>query len=241
MPKILTAAGKGAELTPTEADSLFYREVNPQSVSYTVDTGDNLATIEYTGAGGHTITLPDVSTLLAAEDTGAFMVRIKHGGTGTLTVARGTGNTIEGAAANITLNENGCVTLKAGSVADDWMVVSRYNQLSGTFTGTLTGVTTSPTANCRYSIVGDLAAINFPEITGLSNTTGATITGLPSVLVPQIAQHMPARIVNYGITGTGLVLIEGSLISLYPDAGGSGFNASGLKGIWPCTVSFFLV
>lgn len=126
MPEIITAAGKGAELTPTQADSLFYREVNPQSGNYTVDTGDNLATVEYTGSGGHTITLPDASTLLAAEDTGAFMVRIKHGGTGTLTVARDTGDTVDGGAANITLIENGCVTLKCGSVADDWMVLDNY-------------------------------------------------------------------------------------------------------------------
>ena len=158
MTTILTAAGKGAKLTPTEADALFYREVNPQAGNYTVDTGDNLATIEYTGSGGHSITLPDASTLLAAEDTGAFETRIKNGGTGTLTVAFNTGDTADGVDADITLQINDCITLKCGSVTDDWMIVSLYSEYNGVITGTFTTASTSAGAQAAENVAHGLGS-----------------------------------------------------------------------------------
>lgn len=113
----------------------------------------------------------------------------------------------------------------------------------GSFTGTLTGCTTLPTGTCYYSIVGDLAMITFPQIVGVSNTTAATITGMPSVLTPPtLAQNVPASVMDNGATNQyGFVSITGTTITLKPDVAGSNFTASGNKGINACTVSFLLV
>jgi len=59
---------------------------------------------------------------------------------------------------------------------------------SGTFTGTLTGCTTSPTGTCAYAIAGNVCTLFVASITGTSNTTAMTITGLPSAAQPTRTQ-----------------------------------------------------
>lgn len=68
-----------------------------------------------------------------------------------------------------------------------------YNQpssgaglVTGTFTATLTGVTTTPTTTVNYAcITGYMCVLNFAgTLTGTSNGTGMTITGLPSAAQP---------------------------------------------------------
>lgn len=126
MATLITRAGNAAALSANQHDENLKRETNPQSGNYTVVADDNRATVEYTGTGSHTITLPDVSTLLAGEDTGDFQVTIKNNGTGKVTVAPAALNTLDGVDEDYVLLVDESVTLKAGSVADDWMVVSMY-------------------------------------------------------------------------------------------------------------------
>ena len=59
---------------------------------------------------------------------------------------------------------------------------------SGTFTGTLTGCTTSPTGACYYAISGNVCTLFVAAITGTSNTTAMTITGLPAACQPARTQ-----------------------------------------------------
>ena len=60
--------------------------------------------------------------------------------------------------------------------------------VSGTFTGTLTGCTTSPTGTCVYAISGNLCTLFVAAVTGTSNTTAMTITGLPAACQPARTQ-----------------------------------------------------
>ena len=60
--------------------------------------------------------------------------------------------------------------------------------VSGTFTGTLTGCTTSPTGTCVYAISGSVCTLFVAGMTGTSNTTAMTITGLPAACQPARTQ-----------------------------------------------------
>lgn len=131
MATIITRAGKGSALSADEYDENLNQETNAQSGNYTVTTADNRSTVEYTGSGSESITLPDASTLLAAEDTGAFQVTVKHGGSGTLTIAFNTGDTVDGVDVDLTLQPDESVTLKCGSVTDDWMIVNDHRLVTG--------------------------------------------------------------------------------------------------------------
>lgn len=87
---------------------------------------------------------------------------------------------------------------------------------SGTFTGTLTGGTTSPTMTIYYTKIGKLVSLSMPlDLTATSNTTAKTITGMPAAIRPVRAQYTggftcvdnsgpPAM--SYGNVGTGGVI-----------------------------------
>ena len=55
---------------------------------------------------------------------------------------------------------------------------------SGSFTATLTGVSGSVTGTAYYSRVGPFVLLNIPSLSGASNATSLTITGLPATLWP---------------------------------------------------------
>jgi len=113
---------------------------------------------------------------------------------------------------------------------------------TGATTLTLTGCTTAPTGDARWSRNGNLVTIKFPQISATSNSTAATLTGsLPSQVRPAEEQVVLARVCDATTVAAGMVVIgtDGSL-TLFPSANGGNFTAAGTKGIFPCTVSFSL-
>lgn len=106
---------------------------------------------------------------------------------------------------------------------------------SGTFTATLTGCTTSPTGTVRYSRSGNIVTLHIPAISGTSNTTAMTLTGLPSALqVGTTTQNAVVRVTDNGTAsfGTAAIAAPGSAISFGIGASGSGtFTGSGTKGV----------
>lgn len=115
-------------------------------------------------------------------------------------------------------------------------------QDAGTTTLTLTGCTTSPTGDARWSRNGNQVSIRFPQITATSNTTAATLTGsLPAQIYPAAAQTVHASIVDNTTAVVGLVTIgTGGSLTLLPSPNGGNFTASGTKGIFSCTVNYSL-
>jgi hypothetical protein len=112
----------------------------------------------------------------------------------------------------------------------------------GTYTGTLTGCTTSPTTTLRYNKSDNVITLYIPDLTATSNSTSASITGMPSNIKPARQQICVVRAVNNGTYSFGLGIVsevDGS-ISLAIDALGNGFTASGTKGIAKTTVTYSL-
>ncbi len=125
MPTLRTRAGKGSDLTPTEADANFKRTVTQKTTTYACLVSDNNAVIE----GNHattafTITLGDAATMLAAE-TGSYVITITNIGAAVVTVARAGSDTINGAATSLTLNQYSTVTLQVVSAGDGYETIAR--------------------------------------------------------------------------------------------------------------------
>jgi hypothetical protein len=129
--------------------------------------------------------------------------------------------------------------------------VTGSNITSGTFTATLTGMTTTVTAPAVYAIVGDIATITIPFATGTSNSSTFTLTGIPSAIQPASSQPLfPLIAENAGLTNplaygqllTGgtiqfnLMVVVGSLIELTSNA----WAASGTKGFNVFTATYSL-
>lgn len=103
----------------------------------------------------------------------------------------------------------------------------------GSFTGILTGCSTSPSATFRYVRIGDLVVFSASSsLEATSNATTMTITGLPAWLTPSTLKTMNHIVKDNGtlIHGKLVIGIDG-VLTFYKDANSTAFTASGTKGI----------
>lgn len=111
---------------------------------------------------------------------------------------------------------------------------------TGSFTGTLTGCTTSPTGSIIWIKTGNIVTLTIPSITGTSNSTSCTVTGIPTRLQPSAARTVTGSYQDNGISAIGLFQISNTgVLTIFNAAGNSAFfTGSGTKGINSLTVSY---
>lgn len=109
---------------------------------------------------------------------------------------------------------------------------------TGTFTGTFTGFTSNPTGTCTWARIGKLCLLTFPNmstITGASNATTFTMTGLPAAIQPATLDQMislpPSMLINNTAPTTGQVTVTHASGTLtFGQNGANTWTASGTKG-----------
>lgn len=114
---------------------------------------------------------------------------------------------------------------------------------SGSFTGTLTGMTATITGIITWVAQGGLVYLSPPNagITGTSNATTMTMTGLPTYLIPNANRQAMARTIDSGTTtyGTANVATTG-VITFFKDANATAFTNTGTKGLNPTSLIYAL-
>lgn len=111
---------------------------------------------------------------------------------------------------------------------------------AGSYTGTLTGCTTSPTGTVEWSISDRVVTLEIPAITATSNTTAATITGMPVAARPASQQVGIGITQNNGVTGVARIAIgTDGVITLHVGTSAT-FTGSGGKGVEACSISYRL-
>jgi uncharacterized membrane protein len=106
---------------------------------------------------------------------------------------------------------------------------------------TLTGVTGSPMGTAFFVRQGNLVTATIPVITGTSNGSEATLTGLPAALWPDSDQVATAIIQDDAGIGVGTMVVQPTgIIVLTKDVGGGGFTSSGTKGVRRQTITWSL-
>lgn len=187
-------------------------------------------------------------------------IRISSGGAVTINApSSGTGLTVNGSSGSTPALNVATGTIQiGGSAGSSGQVLTSQGSSSapiwgngaslqtGTFTCTLTGFTATTNGTCGYSIAGNTATIFLSNggvgITGTSNSTSMTMTGLPVALRPAHNQSgMYAGTCNVGscFNLTGLIIDVGTsnstisfnLCSSVSNCTGGNFTASGTKGI----------
>jgi hypothetical protein len=109
------------------------------------------------------------------------------------------------------------------------------SRVTGSFTGTPTGMTTAPTATIKYEIApdGNTVTMGIPVFNGTSNASTATITGMPSAIAPTTGQNFTTFVVDSGTATTASILIAaaGVVIQFGKGAGfgPGGFTVTGAK------------
>lgn len=131
--------------------------------------------------------------------------------------------------------------LLLNATATAW-IIANPQQSSGTFTGTLTGCTSSPTATFAWKKIGDLVVLTHSSaLQGTSNSNAMTITGLPSAIIPNIGVGGAISLADngLGVIGSFEILAATSVITLFRSVvsgtavtiSSTGFTASGVKGL----------
>jgi hypothetical protein len=144
---------------------------------------------------------------------------------------------------NLLLENSRFITLTRPSVSYSTIIGSAFNSVdyqwgeTGSSTLTLTDCTTSPTGTATWLIQGRDVTIDVPDITATSNTTAATLTGLPPNLAPSVARLLVGGSVDSGTANVSAVRVETSgVITLFDGFGA--FTNSGTKGSYPFTLKY---
>jgi len=172
-------------------------------------------TVAFTGpvsfSGGVTITGP--STIIKTE----LFIQTSGGVSTFVVTGNVTGITVEGYGPT------------AGGLVD-------MTPDTGTFTATLTGCTTSPTATARWSRNGNQVTLTIPQLLGTSNANTCAITGLPPEIQATSAGCLMALPEDFVENGGALVntvsfaVLNSGTITLYLGGSSSGWGTTLTKG-----------
>ena len=185
----------------------------------------------------------------AADDaTGGFGHAIKVSGAYTLLIDNfrsGTPTSKWDLTANQGFLRNGGATTVDGSNITwptyfniDGNGVHMYAGRIDSFTGTLTGCTTSPTATIGVVQQGSDCTFEIPSLTATSNSTGCSITGIPAKYQPATDQNFAGVALNNGAAAfTAFQILAGSGTLTF----NSTFTGSGTKGSVAGPVRFKLI
>ncbi len=116
-----------------------------------------------------------------------------------------------------------------------------FNNLTGKFVMTLTGVITSPQVKVSWQRATSTGPITMtiPSVTGTSISNASYLTGLPTEFWPASLQIMMARIVNNGVVAAAVITFTtDGLVRLSPTPAGGAFTTSGEKGIGYTTITY---
>lgn len=111
--------------------------------------------------------------------------------------------------------------------------------VSGTFTGTMTGLVGTVTATCQYTISGRIVSVRLPlTLSGTSNANTCTITGMPTFLSPgsgmTLALPDSGFLNNSVVVNTVSAVVSGvfpGIVTFLLAGNAAGFNVAGGKGI----------
>lgn len=129
-------------------------------------------------------------------------------------------------------------------LASDGVNIIGPNGAISTFTATLTGVSPTVTGTATYTVINGIVFLTLPALSGASDSTACTITGLPAAIQSVSFLHPTSGIFGWALLeNDGAFLygnwsLNGTTITLSTTATGAGFSATGQKGILPMTLTY---
>jgi len=109
---------------------------------------------------------------------------------------------------------------------------------TGSYTGALQGCSTTPTGDVEWTRTGDVITLQVPFLSATSNSTSASITGMPAAIQPSAQRACVAVTTDNGVTSWGRILVETSGTLTLHFQGSATFTASGTKAANACTIMY---
>ena len=215
--------------TVTVLSDPFASGIVAKAGDYTVSAGDRGKFIIVSAAA--TITLPPVATI--GVEFSVMIVNL--GASDDIVVVDGDGVEQINGLTTVSLLQNEYVIL--GNDATEWQGIVSSQYVSGTFTATLTGFTSTVTGTVRYLIKGNMVTLRVPSsISGSdSDATSFLMTGIPAVAhigaavkfaVPCVCIDNALNVNAWAFSGA-----QGTISFRTNDTSAAGWTASGTKGL----------
>lgn len=194
--------------------------INTQNTNYTFAIGD-ANNIVLTNAGAWTWTVPTNASVAFPIGTSIDLIA----SAASVSLAAAVGVTLNGFG-----NETAPLTINAGFSTritkigtNTWQQVTPgHNEIRGSFTGTLTGMTGATTGQIDYIVNGSMVWLQrsggSAAITGTSNATTMTLTGIPAAIRPKFT----TLAVCHGLIDNGSAALGG--VASISSAGVATFN-----------------
>ncbi|MGZ5799236.1 MAG: hypothetical protein ACXWJZ_01225 [Burkholderiaceae bacterium] len=188
------------------------------------------STINLTTATGNVVDVTGTTTITAITLAEGYERTVRF--TGVLTLTNGASLVIPGGT-NYTTAAGDYFTFRG--YAAGVVRVTSYTLASGlpksvtkgSFTVTLTGCTATITGTAYYTINGDSVVVDYPTLTGTSNSTSKTLTGIPSACQAGNAKNFSAFCLDSGTYFVGWGQQSAGTITLAKDGGGTAWTNSG--------------
>ena len=120
-----------------------------------------------------------------------------------------------------------------------WGTPSGSSSTDYTYTGVVTGLTTSPTGTVKYTRVGSIVTMDLFGVVGTSNATTMTITGGTASMRPAVDKQVLMGVIDGGINFLGLAVIRTTgVIDFYKNIVGDPFQSTGVKGFANNSISY---
>lgn len=142
----------------------------------------------------------------------------------------GTGSTLWRGVGNIKVNTSRVLTSEVNDQIGS----------SGSYTVSLTGCTTVPASSVRYRKYNDTVVLDIPSITGTSNTTAATLTGMPTAIRPSATRSCVGVITDNSGNNFGRFEIDSGGVITLRNGASAVFTSSGTKGAQTCTITYII-
>lgn len=233
------------------------KTISTGDVNYTLTANNALpddarnAVLVFTGARTaiRTITAPNINKTYTIKNstTGGFGITISAGSGTTVTIPNGATTQVycDGSTGfyvvsstipitNVAMNSRKLTGLAVGTTTGDSVEYSQLAvELTGSFTITGTGFTVSPTSTATYKVIYGYVYLQITQsdITGTSNATSFTLTGLPVAITPSANRHLPiVSAINNGVATWAAAAVTTTSILVLSNIGvGSAWTASGTK------------
>jgi len=111
----------------------------------------------------------------------------------------------------------------------------------GTYTGTATGMTTSPTQTFKFVKTGAVVTLEMQSgLGGTSNSTAFTVTGMPAAIRPATSKRIPVRVQDNGgpYVASSISVDSAGVLTIFATANDGAFTAAGSKGLADFSASY---
>lgn len=228
-----TLTKQGINLTSTTLTGFVAPGTAGQSINYLIegqyqDVDQDNAVIAYFNASNPAVPFSgpgNAGTTQPRTRHGALAYQVKAG------TAATTGSQTTPAADSgwtpmyVVTVANGQSTIVSGNIAAH----PSMPQNSGNFNVTYVGGTTAPTANATYTIAGRVVMMTIPGLSAVSNSTGFSLSGVPSFLQTGSLPVLPCFCADNGTYAGAIAQIgSGSSITFFKPPAAS-WTASGTK------------